>query len=103
MSGFFSNLNIRLILVHFIGFWFFFYSGETFGFLRDRGFFHPLYSAVAQAQFPDRYAADVNFIKQAGNIAALIGYILAWSISSKKGWHWINDLVACHLCCIGRT
>jgi hypothetical protein len=93
MSNFFSNFNIRLIIINLVGFWFFYYAGATFGFLHDRSFFIPVYTKIAQAQFPERYAYDVNLIQQIGNVSILVAYIVAWFISKKQGWHWINDVV----------
>lgn len=43
--------------------------------------------------FPGRFEADMTFIEQAGNIGLLIAYIISWTISLKRNWHWINSTV----------
>ena len=89
----FSKLNGRLIIVHLAAYWLFYYAFQTFAFLYDRGFFNPRYTAVFQAQFPERYKLDVTIIQQAGNIGLLVVYVISWFIASKRGWHWINDVL----------
>jgi hypothetical protein len=93
MSGFLSNFNIRVILLHLVTFWLFFYAGQTFCFLHDRNFFNPTYGSVFRSQYADVYKHDLVLIRQMGNVSLLLAYVLAWFVSSKHGWHWINDAI----------
>ena len=34
------------------------------------------------------------FIEQMGNIGLLVAYVISWFISVKRGWHWINGVIA---------
>jgi len=94
MSSFSSNFNYRLIIIHLVAFWFFYFGGETLGFLHDSVFLRPDLYPIAKFAYPGREAYDFNFIQQMGNFSILAGYIIAWFIARKAGWHWINDAIA---------
>ena len=88
-----KSLNARLILIHLVAFWLFFYAFQSLGFLHDHGFFNPAFDRVNRVTFPERYNADKTFVEQAGNLGLLLAYIISWFICSKRGWHWINGVI----------
>jgi hypothetical protein len=93
MKSLFSTLNARLIIIHLIAFWFFFYAFQTFAFLHDHTFFNPILERVNRLQFPDRYNFDKTLIQQMGNAGLIVAYVIAWFIASKWNWHWINSVI----------
>jgi len=94
MSKFFQLLNWRMIILHLVAFWFFYYSFETFAFLKDRAFAEPTLNAMIKAAQLQRYNMDKTFIEQMGNIGLVLAYVLSWWIASRRGWHWINGVIA---------
>jgi len=94
MSNFFTNLNWRLIIIQLVSLWFFFYAFQTLAFLKDRAFADPLLNSIIKASQKPRYAMDKTFIEQIGNIGLVVAYVLWWFVASKKGWHWINGVIA---------
>ena len=94
MSKFFSTLNWRLIIIQLVSLWFFFYAFQTLAFLHDRAFAEPTLNSIIRATQKPRYALDKTFIEQIGNIGLVVAYILWWWLASKKGWHWINGVIA---------
>jgi hypothetical protein len=94
MSKFFSSLNIRLILIHLVALWFFFYAFQSYAFLKDRAFAEPTLNGLIKAAQKPRYDIDKTFIEQMGNIGLLVAYVISWYISTKRGWHWINGVIA---------
>ena len=94
MTKFLSNLNWRLIIIQLISLWFFFYAFQTLAFLKDRAFADPTLNTIIKAAQKPRYAIDETFIEQMGNIGLVAAYVLWWFIASKKGWHWINGVIA---------
>lgn len=94
MSKFLQQLNWRLIIVHLIAFWFFYYGAQTLAFLKDIPFAQPDLNAIIKAAQKPRYEFDKNFIEQMGNIGLVLAYILSWYVSWKRNWHWINGVIA---------
>jgi hypothetical protein len=94
MRSFFSNLNVRLIIVYLVAFWFFYYGTETLAFLYDRALAEPTLGSIIHITQKSRYESDEVFIRQMGNIGLLAAYVISWFVSSKKGWHWINGVIA---------
>jgi hypothetical protein len=92
MRSLFSNFNSRLLAIHFIAFWFFIYAFQTLGFLHDYKFLFMIQERVNRLNFPDRFNADMIFIQQAGNIGLLAAYVISWTISTNRNWHWINSV-----------
>jgi hypothetical protein len=93
MKSFLSNLNTRLLIIHFIAFWLFMYGVQTLAFSHDYKFLYYGSERVMRLNFPGRFEADMTFIEQFGNIGLVIAYIISWAISSKRNWHWINSTV----------
>jgi hypothetical protein len=91
MKSFFSNFNVRLLIIHFVALWLFMYGFEVLAFSHDYKFLYYGTQRVMRLNFPGRFEADMNFIEQAGNIGLIIAYIISWSLSYKRNWHWINS------------
>ena len=94
MRSLFSNLNTRLIVINLVAFWLFFYAFQTLAFLHDYDFLYLPSQRMVRLNFPDRRAADMNFIKQAGNFGLLAAYIISWFVANKKNWHWLNGVIS---------
>jgi len=94
MSKFFSVFNVRLIIIHLVAFWFFYYGIETLAFLHDRYLGEPSLAGIIRAGQKARYDNDKTFIEQFGNIGLLLAYVISWFVCAKKGWHWINGVIA---------
>ena len=93
MKSFLSNLNARLMIIHFIAFWFFAYAFFTLAFLHDYAFLHLSSEHMLLLNDRGRFIRDKEFIRQSGNFGLLAAYIISWSISSKRNWHWINSVI----------
>jgi len=93
MRSLFSNLNARLIIIHLIAFWFFFYAFQTFAFLHDPDLLIPRLAAMIHVTFPQRFNFDKTLIEQLGNLGILVAYVISWFIASKWNWHWINGVI----------
>ncbi len=93
MKSFLSNLNARLMIIHFIAFWFFAYAFFTLAFLHDYAFLHLSSEHMLLLNDRGRFIKDKEFIRQSGNFGLLAAYIISWWISSKKNWHWVNSVI----------
>ena len=93
MKNLFSNLNARLMVIHFIAFWFFAYAFFTLSNLHDYGFLHLSSEHMLLLNDSARFIRDKEFIRQSGNFGLLAAYIISWAISSKRNWHWINSVI----------
>jgi len=93
MKSFLSNLNARLMIIHFIAFWFFAYAFFTLAFLHDYAFLHLSSEHMLLLNDRGRFIKDKEFIRQSGNFGLLAAYIISWFIASKKNWHWINGVI----------
>ena len=91
MKRFFSNLNARLMSIHFLAFLFFFYAFQTLSFLHDYDFLYKISEHTNRLNFPDRFNADMRLIEQAGNFGLIVAYIISWAVSSKRNWFWANS------------
>ena len=88
-----SQLNSRLMIIHFIAFWFFIYAFQTLAFLHDYSFLYLGQDSITQDNLPARFDRDMELIRQAGNIGLLVAYIISWSISTKRDWFWLNSVI----------
>ncbi len=93
MKSFLSNLNTRLMIIHFIAFWFFVHAFFTLAFLHDYSFLHLPLDRMLLLNDEGRIKMDKEFIRQAGNIGLLAAYLISWGISSKRNWHWVNSVI----------
>ncbi len=93
MKSFLSNLNTRLIVIHFIAFWFFAYAFFTLAFLYDYDFMHSASEHMLYINDKGRQVGDKELYFQAGNFGLLAAYIISWWFSSKRNWHWINAVI----------
>ena len=93
MKSFLSNLNIRLMSIHFFAFWFFAYAFFTLAFLHDYNFLHLSSEHMLLLNDKGRFIHDKEIIRQAGNFGLLTAYIISWSISTKRNLHWINSVI----------
>jgi hypothetical protein len=91
MKSFLSNLNARLLAIHFIAFWLVMYAFQEAAFLRDYKFMY--LDHVGRINAPFRFDADMALVEQAGNIGLILAFILSWVISVRKNWHWINSVI----------
>ncbi len=91
MRSFLSNLNARLLAIHFVAFWLVMYAFQEAAFLRDYKFMYLDHFGRMNAPF--RYDADMALVEQAGNIGLILAFILSWVISGRKNWHWINSVI----------
>jgi hypothetical protein len=89
MKSLFSNFNARLLLIHFIAFWFFMYGFQMISFLHDYDFL--FFQHTLRINFHGRFDYDMVIIEQSGSFGLIAAYITSFFISSKQGWHWINS------------
>lgn len=94
MSKFLQLLNWRLIVIHLVAFWFIYHGVQTIAFCKDPPYGDFDSNAIIKVYQKFRFDIDKNFIEQMGNIGLILAYVLAWYVSWKKGWHWINDVFA---------
>jgi hypothetical protein len=92
MRSFFSNFNSRLLVIHFIAFCLFAWAFQTLGFLHDYNFLFLASEHITRLNFPQRFDDDMEVIEQVANIGLLIAYIISWSLSNKRNWHWVNSV-----------
>ena len=65
MKSLFSNFNARLLLIHFIAFWFFMYGFQMISFLHDYDFL--FFQHTLRINFHGRFDYDMVIIEQSGS------------------------------------
>ena len=92
MESFFSKLNVKLLVIHFIAFWLFIYAFQTLSFLYDFNF---LVFLPVEARINDvpRVNFDMKVVTQAGLLGSIAGYVISWRISLKRNWFWLNSVL----------
>lgn len=87
-----SKFNIKLMVIHFVAFWFFIYGFQTLAFLYDFNF---LIFLPVEARINDvpRTNFDMKIVAQAGLVGAIAGYLISWRISLKRNWFWLNSVI----------
>lgn len=89
MKSILSSFNARLLLIHFVAFWFFMYGFQMISFLHDYDFLYSQHTLLLNS--PGRFDYDMVIIEQSGSFGLIAAYITSFFISSKQGWHWINS------------
>ncbi|MGZ3872387.1 MAG: hypothetical protein ACXVJD_05695 [Mucilaginibacter sp.] len=91
MKTFLLKFNLRLLIIHFVAFWFFIYAFRTLSFLHDFGF---LVTAPIEVRLneTERLNFDREIAAQASLLGLVIAYIISWLISLKRDWFWLNSL-----------
>jgi hypothetical protein len=94
MRSFFSKLNPRQLVIHFIASWFFLYGVHTLATLLDYSF---LYTAKQPFMSPiyiqQKYDSDMLVVSEAGIAGLIIAYIISWRVSVRKNWFWLNSVI----------
>ncbi len=92
MNSSLSKFNIRLLVIHFIAFWFFIYGFQTLAFLYDFNF---LLLAPVEARLNDvlRVNSDMKVVALFSIIGLVIAYLISWRISLKRNWFWLNSVL----------
>jgi hypothetical protein len=81
------------MIIHFIAFLFFVFAFQTLAYLKDFNFIFSPSQSMSRLNIPQRFYADMEFIAQIGNLGLLAGYVISWTISSKRNWHWANSVI----------
>ena len=92
MESFFSKFNVKLLVIHFIAFWFFIFAFRTLSFLYDFNF---LIVAPVEARINDvaRISTGMNIVALAGLLGAITAYVISWLTSLKRNWFWLNSTI----------
>jgi len=91
MSKLSSNLNTRLLLIHFAAFLFIMYGFQMLSFLHDYDFLY--FQHTLRMNFHGRFDFDMVIIEQSGSFGLIVAYIISWIVSGRHGWHWINSAI----------
>ena len=91
MKSFLSNLNTRLLVIHFIAFLLVMYAAQMFAFIYDYKFLY--LDHTNRINSPSRMDSDMAIVEQVGNFGLILSFILSWVISTRKNWHWINSVI----------
>lgn len=93
MKNFFSQLNIRLLIIHFIAYWLFIYGFDTLGSLYDFRFLYNSNASLISQIAKERFNNDILIINLFGTAGLVIAYIVSWQLSVKKDWYWANAVI----------
>jgi hypothetical protein len=93
MKSFFSKLNTRQLIIHFIASWFFIYAFDTLFSLYDYSFQYQSSSYLVSITAQQRYNTDILIVNEFGTLGLIIAYIISWWISSKHNWFWANSVI----------
>jgi hypothetical protein len=93
MKSFFSKLNTRQLIIHFIASWFFIYAFDTLFSLYDYSFQYHSSTYLLSITAQQRYNTDIMIITRFGILGLIIAYIISWRISVKRNWFWANAVI----------
>ena len=93
MKSFFSKLNTRQLIIHFIASWFFIYAFDTLFSLYDYSFQYQSSIYLVSVTAQQRYNTDILIINEFGTLGLIIAYIISWRISVKRNWFWVNSVI----------
>lgn len=93
MRSFFSQLNIRQLIIHFMAAWLFIYATHTLTTLYDFSFLYKEFALQNRVMFKDRANNDMFIIQLGGYIGLIAAYIISWQLSEKKKWFWANSVI----------
>jgi hypothetical protein len=92
IRNFFSKLNTRQLIIHFIASWFFIYGFHTLANIYDHSF---LFGDALQnrAIFAGRFNTDMFIINECGLMGLIIAFVIEWVISLKRNWFRANSVI----------
>jgi hypothetical protein len=93
IKSFFSKLNTRQLIIHFIASWFFIYAFDTLFSLYDYSFQYQSSTYLISITAQQRYNTDILIVNEFGTLGLIIAYIISWRISSKHNWFWANSVI----------
>jgi len=93
IKSFFSKLNTRQLIIHFIASWFFIYAFDTLFSLWDYSFQYQSSTYLLSITAQQRYNTDIMIITRFGILGLIIAYIISWWISAKRNWFWANAVI----------
>jgi hypothetical protein len=93
IKSFFSQLNGRLMVIHFIAFWFFIFAFQTLAFVHDYNFLYLASERTNRLNNHARFLRDMGVIEQSGIYGLLTAYIISWSICTRRNWFWANSVI----------
>ena len=92
MNNYFSKLNIRLLVIHFVAFWLFIYAFQTLAFLYDFNFLF-LLPQVVRLSDAGRVNTDMKIVTLFSFLGVIVAYIISWQTSLKRNWFWLNSVL----------
>ena len=93
IKSFFSQLNPRQLVIHFVAFWFFIYALDTLASIYDYQFLYKPEAYLTQMVNRDRFNNDILIINLFGTFGLLVAYVISWRISVKYNWFWANAVI----------
>ena len=93
MGTFFSKINIRQLVIHFVASWLFVYGINTAVSLFDYRFLYTGMTLQNKVMFKDKFNLDMVVIDIAGAVGLLIAYVISSRISIKRNWFWANAVI----------
>jgi hypothetical protein len=91
--NFFSKLNKRQLILHFIASWFIIYASHVLASLHDYKFLYtqtPGLGPDLTRQIDYGARSFINLISTLGIVAA---YVISWQISLRRNWFWANSVI----------
>lgn len=93
IKSFFSQLNPRQLVIHFVAFWFFIYALDTLASLYDYQFLYHPSAYMEQLVKRDQFNNDILVVNLVGTLGLVIAYIISWRISVQYNWFWANAVI----------
>jgi hypothetical protein len=94
LSGFISKLNWRLVMVHLLACWFFYYAAGEFWILIDAKFLLHLLSTSFKGNYDAiRIEHDLMWMNLAELSSILIAFAISLVIVIRKKWFWLNSVL----------
>lgn len=94
LSGFISKLNWRLILIHLLACWFFYYATVELAILYDYKFLiHLMITHYRGNTDFVRSNFDILWMGMAELISILIAFLVSLVVSIRKKWFWLNSVI----------
>jgi hypothetical protein len=100
---FISKLNWRLVLLHFVAFWFFIHAFQILSYLYDIKLVDTVRQSNGQdtiKKLRDTGTEDVDLVyfflwtSVSGFIGLFVAFVISLIISFKRHWFWLNTLIA---------
>jgi hypothetical protein len=99
LSNFLSKLNWRLMLVHFIAYWFIYHGTRQLAYLYDYDFLEKLannyYNLKNHYRGFDgnRLSMDLLYVGYASFVGLLAAILISLIVSIKHKWSWLNSVI----------